>query len=115
MTEFSAFELADMADCASPDSRESAGAIWLGQIQDHFNNEFPNCDYPEDFPAEVADYMVPVYTHEIWTIFTDLAAYREDVSELGFVFDPTNTDKYGQTALYMIAERLVNALIEETE
>ena len=113
--DLSAFELASIADCASPDSRESAGAIWLRQIQDYFNENFgSNVEYPEDFAAQAADYMVPVYTHELWSIFVDLAAYREDVSELGFVvFDSTNPDRLPMTALYMIAERLVNALIEE--
>jgi hypothetical protein len=35
--------------------------------------------------AEIADYCVPVYTHNLWVTFVDLAAYSEDVSDLGYM------------------------------
>lgn len=53
---------------------------------------------------------MPVYTHNIWQVFVDLGAYREDVTELA---DPERgMEHMAQVALYMIAERLLYALTE---
>jgi hypothetical protein len=114
-TKYTAFELARMADVASPESKISLGSRWLlgvaeaavealGRLSDEDTN---------DVASEVADSIVPVYTHELWTVFVDLAAYQEDVSELGYEWSSDDHDKLPRTALYMIAERLTLAIFEE--
>jgi hypothetical protein len=60
--------------------------------------------------TEEADGCVPVYTHQRWQTFVDLCAYQEDTDELAGA-DSDMSDRAG-IALYMIAERLIRALVE---
>lgn len=60
---------------------------------------------------EIADAAPDVYTHTRWAEFHDLAAYNEEPGELAGD-DATMTELAG-VALYMIAERLAWALLEE--
>ena len=113
----SAYFLAGMADCASPNTPESAGAVFLTRVA---HDTLAALDYvdavtdereTEDIPSEVADAAVPIYTHNVWATFTDLAAWQEDPTELmGGEFD---MEQAAKVSLYMIAERLVWALLAE--
>lgn len=111
-----AFELARMADIASPDEFDSVGAQFLLSVRDSFIEYIIDNDGEpsEDMAHEVADLAVPIYTHERWLTFVDLAAYQEDVEEL-VTDDVRDMTQRAGVALYLIAERLVFALIEEME
>jgi hypothetical protein len=104
------YELASLAECASPDSLTSPGASFLERVADAADS-IREEGGDEDNVSEAADSAVPVYTHERWQVFVDLAAYNEDVTELG----ATGDDLTGcaGVALYMIAERLLHALLAE--
>lgn len=109
MNEYNAYQLANMANVASPDSLESPGARFLLRIA----SDVADWDEPDkDAASEIADGAVPIYTYEMWQTFVDLAAWQEDVDEFGPIED---MEKGAQVALYLIASRLANALIEERE
>jgi hypothetical protein len=61
--------------------------------------------------TEIADGCVPVYTHRLWATFVDLAAYSEDLDDLGGTSG--NMEQDATASLFAIAERLVHALLEE--
>ena len=108
-----AYELADMADCATPDSNRSPGAMFLTSVRDNFIEALKNGEATEDNLHEIADNAPDVYTHPRWAEFVDLAAYNEEIE--GYVSgSSTMTDRAG-VALYLIAERLLTALVRETE
>jgi len=111
---YTVYALQDMADCTSPDTRESAGAVFLSRVRDDMVEHVEDIA-PEDFQREteettweVADSAVPIYTGEKWATFTDLGAYAEDVSELAG--ESGDMDHLGSVALYIIAERLAQAI-----
>lgn len=107
-------QLARIAECYSPDSFTSPGARFLEEIADSVNERREDGSLVRvDAPAEIADAAVPVYTHERWQTFVDLGAYEEDVSELGA--DASDLTQCAAVALYMIAERLAGALIEQDD
>ena len=114
---YTAYTLSDMAACASPDNQTSAGAAWLVGVRDDVLERITPLDTDdferetEDFAHEIADAAVPVYTGEKWATFTDLGAYAEDMSDLAC--DSTDMDQLSNIALYVIAERLVSALLAE--
>jgi hypothetical protein len=56
---------------------------------------------------------VPVYTHNLWVTFVDLAAYSEDLSDLVDSVSVEEPEKLPQLALYMIGERLALALLQD--
>jgi hypothetical protein len=108
------YELAGLAECASPDRPDSPGAEWLTRVANDADDLIEQTD-PADLDAlhddthERADQLVPIYTHHRWEVFTDLAAYQEDVTEYGA--DASDLTATAGVALYMIAERLITALI----
>lgn len=101
-----AYQLAHMADVQSPDSLESPGAEWLVQVAS-YADELESGD--QDDITQAADSVVPIYTHNRWQVFVDLCAYTEDITDLSA--SPDMTDQAG-VALYMIAERLLTALVD---
>lgn len=104
------WQLAGLAGCSSPDSVNSAGAAWLVRVaRDAVELAEDQADDLTDGIAERADANVPIYTHDLWATFVDLGAYQEDVSEL--IGAETDMEKLAQVALYMIAERLLAALL----
>ena len=119
--EHSPFFLADKAGCGSPDGMDSPGARFLADIARDVAEWVGQWNTPDDTrdalsdigdqASEMADRAVPIYTHERWATFTDLAAWDEDPSELGV--DGSDMTAAAGVALYMIAERLVYALAEE--
>jgi hypothetical protein len=110
-----AYSLALLADVASPDSLESPGALWLTRIESAAANLLEECAElggdPVDAIHETADAIVPIYTHERWSVFTDLAAYNEDVTDYGP--DYSDLTAVAGVALYVVAERLLSILVDE--
>ena len=112
-----AYQLADLAECASPDSDSSPGAMFLIGVQDGVNDAIlydPTqrewADWA-DQAAEIADNAPDVCTHTLWLEFIDLCAYREDPSDLGV--DAHDMEQAARACLYLIAERLANVLFEQ--
>lgn len=117
--ELNAYHLADLAGCATPDNSESAGAQMLASIRDaladHLDSYGAGIE-PDDLDDdgslhEIADAGPNVYTFTKWQQFVDLAAWQEDPSELGS--DGSDMDSAASVCLFIIAERLVAALVEE--
>jgi hypothetical protein len=108
MTHRTVWTLAGLANCGDPDSAGSPGAVFL----QHVRSCVGEITDLEDGVTEIADSCVPVYTHEKWQVFVDLCAYREDVSDYGLSSD---MDQNASVALFMIAERLLYALVGERE
>jgi hypothetical protein len=125
-TSATSWQLARLAECADPDAHDgygfddppdprpegSPGAQFLRAVAhgvaDHLAEG--DDDDPSDAAHEIADSAVPIYTHERWQVFTDLAAYQEDPSELGAAADDLTAA--AGTCLYIVARRLAEALIE---
>lgn len=111
------YALARLADCSSPDNETSPGAEFLMsvayQIAEAIDwaDEHNDGNLEEDAGSEIADNAVPIYTHDLWATFVDLAAYNEDPTELGA--DASDMEQSARACLYMIAQRLAAALIEE--
>ena len=108
-TERTVWTLAGMAEVSSPDSLTSPGAEWLQRVALTVD-DVRDYDDIDDGIHEQADGLVPVYTHHRWQVFVDLAAYTEDVDELAGAFDHSMEGRAG-IALYLIAERLLTALV----
>lgn len=113
----SAYVLAGMGVCASPDRPGSPGAVFLEDVAldtidraDEIDGE--RFDHA-DLAHEIADAAVPIYTHTIWSTFVDLAAYNEDPTELGV--DGSDMLQAAKVCLYMIAERVAMAVLDEIE
>lgn len=120
------WQLAHMADCASPDAHDgigfdyeegaqdgSPGADFLRHVEDTVLERLDDCETdedPDDIAWEVADYCVPIYTHERWRVFVDLAAWDEDPGTYGTPDDMTDA---AGVALMEIGRRLASALIEK--
>ncbi len=107
-----AYQLASMAGVISPDSLESQGALFLLSIAEDYTDRYYEGSMDEDTIYEIADNAVPIYTHERWEVFVDLAAYMEE-DQTGF--EPGDMTSAAGVALYAIAERLVQALMDERE
>jgi hypothetical protein len=106
------WQLARMADCADPDSLLSPGAIFLRDIYDAATSERDQYDDDDsDAAHSIADDIVPQATYDVWQTFTDLAAWTEDPTDLGF--DGTDMEQGAKVCLYIIAERLALAVMEE--
>lgn len=124
ITQLTSWQLAKLAGCSDPDAHDgigfgdapgtvedaigSPGAQFLRNVEDDVNDRD---EVDEDTAHEIADANVPVYTHELWQTFVDIAAYNEDVTELAGEV-PDDLSKVASIALYMIAERLASALIQ---
>jgi hypothetical protein len=113
---YSPYELASMADCASPDSLDSPGARFLLEVADACRelvteNPGSSADDLRDSVSEIADGAPDVYTYARWQEFVDLGAWNEDLSELGC--DGDDMTQAAAVCLYMIAERLAVAVIED--
>ena len=114
-----AYRLANMANVASPDTQDSHGAQLLTRVRDALVEwvEYRQGEDVEtlgvkaqDDAFEQADSTVPVYTHQIWQTFIDLAAYSDEASD---EFDGATMTEQASYVLARIAERLFVALAEE--
>lgn len=125
----STWQLAELADCATPDRGDghgaafddmegrtpSPGATFLRHVADTYDDRraWATSNGDElvgDDLWEMADGCVPIYTHTVWTTFADLAAYQEDLSEYGEIEPDDLTRTVGMRALFEIARRLLGAL-----
>lgn len=109
---FNAYELASMADCASPDSEDSYGGKFLLGVQRDTAEHVANGGDADDL-HEIADAAPHTYTYQKWQEFVDLAAWNEDLDELGGLSSCESMEKAAGLSLYLIAHRLAAALIEE--
>jgi hypothetical protein len=113
---YTVYTLANLADCGSPDSNVSAGAEFLRSIADNMPDvmeRIENGEDAHDVASKIADEAPDYHTYTRWQEFADLAAWQEDITELGEPSPDDLTKSVAGVALYIIAERLVNALIEE--
>lgn len=108
----SVWQLARFAECQDPSNESTEGAVFLDSTRRSVIESLRDLedisDWDENTTHEIADSAPDVYTHRRWLEFVDLCAYREDLSD----YSGEMTDLAG-IALYLIAERLVNALITE--
>lgn len=114
---YNVYQLANMAECAGPDTNTSPGAIWLAMVAydalelvEGWDRKAQTLEELEDDIPERVDQLVPIYTYEKWQVFVDLAAWTEDISDLG---EPEDMDQGASYALYIIAERLIRAIVED--
>lgn len=114
------YGLARRAGCVCPDAADSPGGDWLDTVRRVALERADELQGEDDWEGsrlsdvawEAADSVVPIYTHTRWTVFADLCAWQEDVSELGYDGSSDMTQLAG-VALYMIAERLVSSILQE--
>lgn len=123
-----AYDMAAGSDVKCPETLTSPGARWILGVRDALT-EAVDYDHADDetvaetidrmrdrgITHEIADGAVPIYTYDRWVIFTELQAYLEDPSELGY--EGTDMTELAGVCLYMIAERIVESLcrvLEET-
>jgi hypothetical protein len=114
LRDLTAYSLAYMAECGDPDNMDSSGAEFLKSVRDDVLENFLNDSwgtYYEDTIGQLVDSCVPVYTHEIAKAFVDLLAYNEDISD--YVDYSGDMIKLMQMSLYVIGDRLANALYNE--
>lgn len=111
LSELTAWQLAGYADCAQPDRLDSKGAAFLLSVRDAVVEAIEEGACDQDRVSEIADQAPDVYTYTLWQEFVDLAAYQEDPTELGC--DGSDMEQSARVCLYMIAERLAGALLEE--
>ena len=113
--EWTAYRLANEAECAGPDSSESVGAKFLESVRDQvveafeYNDKQVSDDSASDIVSEAAARAPDIYTQTMWNEFTDLCAYREDPTELGL--EGSDMEQGARFCLYMIAERCANAVM----
>ncbi len=106
-----AYVLAGMADCASPDTKDSPGARFLGLVADSVVELVAEDADRDDIPWTAADQCVPIYTHKVWSAFVDLGAWQEDPTEYGA--DGSDMEQAAKVRLLMIGERLAAAVLED--
>ena len=122
------YALARMAECSDPDSFTSPGARWLVSTaesaleawtwaRDHDElgevdaaNDRWWLDWADEARCEVADQAVPIGTHSMWSVFTDLAAWQVDTSDYGTGDTDDPMGRGAAVALYVIADTLAMAL-----
>ncbi|HXK40382.1 MAG TPA: hypothetical protein VJ837_06145 [Candidatus Paceibacterota bacterium] len=112
---YTVWELAHMADVSSPDSAESEGAKWLESVREDAlalfaDNEGESLEDLLDKASEYADQAVPIYTHNRFEVLVDLAAYDEEINDFG---QPEDMVQAAGWSLYMVAERLIRAIVED--
>lgn len=128
LRDLNAYQLSRRADCASPDSLDSAGALFLTSVRDGVLElitwdatrwvEVVEGDDVQSINddggvSQIADDAPDVYTYRMWAEFVDLSAYLEDPPEYGV--DRSDMEQSARVCLYMIAERLAFVLMDEAK
>lgn len=113
-----AYALAADADTHSPDSLTSVGAGFLDTVRVATLEAVENGsgvreEDDSDTAHELADSCVPVYTYTTWQVFTDLCAWQEEDEAGELAGDEPDMTRRAMIALYVIARRLVDALLSE--
>ncbi len=106
----SAFELAGLAECLSPDDLNSPGAVFLTRVRDAVVEAIESGESLSEARRQIADDAPNVYTHARWAEFVDLGAYLEE-NEIGDGWGDDLTAAAG-VALHQIAARLCDALAQ---
>lgn len=78
---------------------------------DALAHDFHGAD-PDDATFEIADSCGPVYTHDVWSAFVDLAADQEYVGD-SYGLESSGRKGAASAVLHEIAHRLVVALVAE--
>lgn len=120
-SELTVWELASLASVTSPDTESSAGAEFLRSVEDGVRDALRSTDeyaqsddWASDTASEIADQAVPIYTHQLWATFLDLAAYGEVEEVQGMGYEAISLDepeKLPSVCLFVIAERLATLLL----
>lgn len=123
ITSLNVYELASLAECGSPDEGRSRfrrswshGARFLNDVRDEVvlairEGRITETDRDDNGQIHrIADEAPDTYTHARWMEFIDLAAYQEEPDDIG-EWPDSLTDCAG-IALYQVAERLCNALVD---
>jgi hypothetical protein len=115
----SAYDLAKMADVATPDNLDSPGAMFLHSVRTEVVEAWRDDrlarvedDLDGDVIHLIADEAPSVYTYRRFQELLDLAAFSEELESDLIGKEPTMIDMAG-LALYQIAERLAYALVEK--
>jgi hypothetical protein len=120
MEQFTAFRLANEAGVSCPDNENSPGADFLLNVQEALIEALDNgvgvdltdeSGKLDDIIINVADEAPSIYTHQRFRELIDLAAYGEDLEELG---TPERFDLHDTTGacLFIVARRLCYRLVE---
>lgn len=109
-------DLARAVSCNRPD-RDSLGAKWLRSVRDNAVDAAEQAlslgalaRDTRDYLHEVAAESVPHGKDEMWAVFVDVQAYRQDVS--GLVEESTDMEGRARAALYAIAQALMDDLLK---
>ena len=105
--DISAYGLAGMADCGTPDSKVSPGAEMLTHVRDAIVEAWEKGTCDGRLISETVADAPDVMTHPMWLQFVDLLAYQE----VGM--PESDLDETARWALTQIADRLANALHDE--
>jgi hypothetical protein len=113
-----AYILARMADCASPDSQESPGAVWLRRVAsdlDELLEAIAGGAEPSDSVFEFVDQALPIYTHELWKVWVDLAGYNlsDQAAEEWGIGENASMEDRARIGLLFCAEGLLMALLDD--
>lgn len=113
LRDLSPYALARLAECSTPDSPDSPGALMLRSIRDDVADALDHevdDDVAYDIAHEIASDAPSIYVHRLWQQFVDLGAYEEDPSEV--LGDSTcDMTQLASAALYAVSRRLVWELI----
>lgn len=101
------------ADAQFPDSKQAESFLdgVLYSVIDRADDLLDESNDRSDITHEIADSAVPIYTYDLWKCFVDLGAYNGDMDDLGGAGN--DMTKNAQVCLYMMAERLAYALVDE--
>lgn len=106
----SVYEMANLANCGTPDSQDSAGAELFDAIRVNLIESLQFNPLGAIEVASIADISLNVYSHQIWLQFIDLCGYDEDLSD-GMALGSTMTQQ-AQYVLASIAERVIYAICD---
>lgn len=117
---WTAQRLAATAECGGPQAPDSPGARFLTRVRDAVIEEWeylgPRPDRRDAVLADLPDVLdacMPVYTSDLWATFVDLAAYDEDLDDLGVgASDASTMTTLAGACLYAIAERVATAVLD---
>lgn len=113
--QLNAYQLSDYAGCECPTNSETDGADFLVNVRDALVEVVENAEDVNDLDSddwwEVADGAPSVYTYRMWREFVDLGAFAEDVSD----FEARDLNQMAAIALWQIADRLCNALVNKLQ
>lgn len=117
------WELAELADVERPDSPFSPGGRWLADVRDQFAEHVDTVGTEEAANGlhDIADAAAPIWTHEAWSVWTDLGLWTE-LDPLGdyaeSIVDAITANQAYRVPMigaYAAAYRLASALLDRLE